>query len=111
MAVKIRLRQQGRSNHKTYRLVACDVRVKRDGKYLENLGWYNPHLPESNAKLLDEKILNLLNLGGQMSGEAKALISREAPHVIKKWSAKRQAKRAKLAAKKRKMRKKSIAKA
>lgn len=111
MAVKIRLRQQGRSNRKTYRLVACDVHVKRDGKYLENLGWYDPHLAESNAKLHDEKILNWLNLGAEMSEEAKALISREAPHVIKEWNAKRQAKRAKLAAKKRETRKKATAKA
>lgn len=109
MAVKIRLRQQGRSNHKTYRLVACDSYVKRDGKYLENLGWYDPHLEEKNAKLHEDKILNWLNLGAEMSEEAKALITREAPKIIKEWNTRRQAKRVKIAAKKRQSRKKKAA--
>ena len=111
MAVKIRMRQQGRTNHKTYRLVACDTHVKRDGKYLDNLGWYNPHLKENNAKLDEEKLLHWINLGAEMSEEAKSLIARTAPHVIKQWNEKRQAKRVKMAAKKRAARKKAGTKA
>ncbi len=42
MALKIRLRQQGRNNRPFYRLVVTDVRSPRDGKYVEMLGWYNP---------------------------------------------------------------------
>jgi small subunit ribosomal protein S16 len=42
MALKIRLRQQGRKNRQTYRLVVTDIRNPRDGKYLEMIGWYNP---------------------------------------------------------------------
>ena len=42
MALKIRLRQQGRNNRPFYRLVVTDARSPRDGKYVEALGWYNP---------------------------------------------------------------------
>ncbi len=100
MAVKIRLRQQGRANHQTFRLVACDSRVKRDGKYLENLGWYDPFLKEKNAHIKEERALHWLNLGAEMTEDAKSLIARVAPHVIKEWNDKRTQKKVKLAAKK-----------
>jgi len=109
MAVKIRLRKQGRTNHQTFRLVACDTHVKRDGKYLENLGWYNPTLKDDNAKIDEEKILHWLNLGAEMSQDAKNLIARAAPGVMKHWNEKREAKKVKLAAKKRASRKKQAA--
>ncbi len=111
MAVKIRLRQQGRANRQTYRLVACDTHVKRDGIYLENLGWYDPFLEENNAKLNDERVLHWLNLGAEMSEDAKKLIARTAPSVIKQWNEKREAKKVKLAAKRRENRRKVAAKA
>lgn len=111
MAVKIRMRQQGRRNHKTYRLVACDIHVKRDGKYLDNLGWYDPHRKEHDAKLDEERILHWLNLGAEMSEDAKNLIARSAPHVIKQWNEKRQAKKVKIAAKKKQARKKASSQA
>jgi small subunit ribosomal protein S16 len=111
MAVKIRLRQQGRANRQTFRLVACDTHVKRDGKYLENLGWYDPFLKENNAHVKEERTLHWLNLGAEMTDDAKTLIARTAPHVIKEWNAKREAKKVKMAAKKRTARKKRAEKA
>jgi len=109
MAVKIRLRQQGRANRQTYRLVACDTHVKRDGKYLDNLGWYDPFMAENNAKVNEEKALHWLNLGAEMSEDAKNLIARVAPSVIKQWNEKREAKKVKIAAQKRASRKKVTA--
>lgn len=109
MAVKIRLRQQGRANRQTYRLVACDTHVKRDGKYLDNLGWYDPFAGENNAKVDAEKTLHWLNLGAEMTGDAKNLIARVAPGVIKQWNEKREAKKVRLAAKRRSLRKKVAA--
>lgn len=106
MAVKIRLRQQGRTNRLTYRLVACDTRVKRDGKYLENLGWYDPSMIESNAQVKEERALYWLDLGAEMTHEAEKLLARTAPNVIKHWRDKREAKKIVLAAKRRKSRKK-----
>lgn len=105
MAVKIRLRQQGRANRSTYRLVACDTHVKRDGKYLENLGWYDPCLKENNAKIVEDRTLYWLELGAQMSHEAQQLIGRAAPGVIKKWNEKREAQKVRQAAKRRERRK------
>ncbi|NGX39386.1 MAG: 30S ribosomal protein S16 [Chlamydiae bacterium] len=107
MAVKIRLRQQGRTNRQTYRLVACDTHVKRDGKYLENLGWYDPFLEENNALIKEERTIHWLEQGAEMTEDAKNLIARAAPGVIKHWNKKRLAKRAKLAVKRRESRKKA----
>ena len=104
MAVKIRLRQQGRANRQTYRLVVCDIRTKRDGKYLEMLGWYDPCLAENNAHIKEERTHHWLEQGAEMTDEAKALIRRMAPGVIKQWNEKRQAKKVRKAAKRRAMR-------
>jgi len=110
MAVKIRLRQQGRANRQTYRIVVCDIRVKRDGKYLENLGWYDPFRAENNAKIEETRALHWLNLGAVMTHDAKKIIQRVAPHVISEWNEKREAKKKRLAAKQRQRRKKAVAK-
>lgn len=108
MAVKIRLRQQGRTNRQTYRLVAIDVRTKRDGKYLENLGWYDPYLVENNARVDAERTLHWLNKGAEISHEAEMLVARLAPHVIKEWNDKRQARRVKRAAERRALKKAKV---
>lgn len=109
MAVKIRLRQQGRTNRQTYRLVACDTHVKRDGKYLACLGSYDPFVEKNNAQIDEEKTLQWLESGAEMSHEAKSLIARVAPGVIKQWNEKREAKKVKVAAQKRASRKKAEA--
>ena len=51
MALKIRLRQQGRAKRAFYRLVVTDSRAPRDGKYLEAVGWYNPVEVEQEQQL------------------------------------------------------------
>lgn len=107
MAVKIRLRQQGRANRQTYRLVACDIHVKRDGKYLEQLGWYDPFVKENDAQINEDRTLHWLNMGAEMSHEAQQLLARKAPHVIKQWNEKREAKKVRMAAARRASRKKT----
>ncbi len=110
MAVKIRLRQQGRTNRHTFRLVACESRTKRDGKYLAMLGWYDPCLTEKNAHIDEEKVIEWLGQGAVMTDDAKALIARVAPGVINQWNEKQRAKKAKETAKKRAARKAKSAK-
>ena len=105
MAVKIRMRQQGRKNHQTFRLVACDTHVKRDGVYLENLGWYDPFLAENNAKVDEERLVHWLDRGAELTERAKHLIARTAPGVLKHWNDKNEAKKAKAAAQARQRRK------
>lgn len=110
MALKIRLRQQGRNNRPFYRLVLTDVRAPRDGKYLEALGWYNPFEAEQDKNLsLDAtRIQHWLNLGAEISDSAEALLAKVAPSVIRTQKEKVLALKAKNAAK-RKARKKAAA--
>ncbi len=101
MALKIRLRQQGRNNRATYRLVVTDCRSPRDGKYLEMLGWYNPFesKPELNLSIKADRIQHWLELGAQMSDNAKALIQKLAPSIVSTHTQKEVAHRAKMTAK------------
>ena len=83
MALKIRLRQQGRTNRLTYRLVVADARSPRDGKYIENLGYYDPHKDgEKEGKLQEDRLQYWIDLGAQVTEKAHALIARKAPTVM-----------------------------
>lgn len=110
MALKIRLRQQGRTNRPFFRFVLTDVRAPRDGKYLEALGWYNPFEAELDKGIfLDaERVKYWLDMGAQFSESAESLVAKVAPGVIRGNVAKEVALRAKSAAK-RKARKKAAA--
>lgn len=85
MALKIRLRQQGRTNRQTYRLVVADVRSPRDGKYVEMLGWYDPAHTENNMSVNAERTAYWLSQGAEFSDQAKAIIKKVAPEVIAQW--------------------------
>ncbi|MCB1084505.1 MAG: 30S ribosomal protein S16 [Chlamydiia bacterium] len=96
MGLMIRLRQQGRRNRLTYRLVVADSRLPRDGKYVENLGHYDPHLEgESDATLKEERIQFWVDHGAVMSEKAQALVARKAPGVIKSLRERTEAKKKK----------------
>lgn len=110
MALKIRLRQQGRNNRPFYRLVLTDVRSPRDGKYIEMLGWYNPFEAEIDKGIFvdAERVQHWLNNGAQLSERAESLVTKVAPAIIRAHSVKALEHRAK-AAVKRKARKKAAA--
>lgn len=110
MALKIRLRQQGRHNRPFYRLVVADSRSPRDGKYVEAIGWYNPFASTADQEFsLDaERAQHWLNQGAILSESAEALIQKSAPSIIRSLVVKEVAQRAK-AATKRKARKKASA--
>ncbi len=107
MAVKIRLRQQGRTNRQTYRLVVTDIRRPRDGKYLEMIGTYNPFASENNIKFDAERLNYWMDKGAQLSENAEQLLRTVAPEVIKGLRAKVAARRLKNAAKRRNLKKKA----
>lgn len=111
MALKIRLRQQGKKNNQVYRLVLSDVRSPRDGKYIEMLGWYNPHEaePEKNLKVDGNRVLHWLNQGAILTDRAEQLVLRAAPEVIEAIRKKNLEKRAKACEKRRALRKKETA--
>lgn len=86
MALKIRLRQHGRTNRSFYRLVVADVRSPRDGKYVETVGWYNPHEEEDERNLAvdTDRVAYWLENGAQATDKVEALLKRAAPEVMKK---------------------------
>src|SRR5581483_50563 len=109
MALKIRLRQQGRTNRQTYLLVVTDIRNPRDGKYLEMIGWYNPFNATNDSVVNVERMNYWLGQGAQLTPNAEALIARIAPDTMKEIRAKEHAKRTKRAAKRRAGKKASAA--
>lgn len=101
MALKIRMRQHGRSNRQVYRVVVTDIREPRDGKYLEAVGWYNPYETEAEKSYhLDAaRIDHWVKLGAEVSDNVKSLLMKTAPEVIKSKTAREVAKKDKARAK------------
>lgn len=100
MALIIRMRQQGANSRQRFRVVVTDVRTRRDGKYVENLGWYNPFGQEGkNYEINIPRVEHWLGQGAQISNVVEALVKRIAPEVIKARTANRVAKAEKLRAK------------
>lgn len=110
MALKIRLRQQGRNNRPFYRLVVADGRSPRDGKYVEAIGWYNPFASTADQEfsLNAERAQHWLSQGAVLTDSAQALIMKSAPSIVRGLTEKKVALRAKSATK-RKARKKTAA--
>lgn len=111
MALKIRLRQQGRKNRLVYRLVLSDSRSPRDGKYIELLGWYNPHEKEAekNLKVEGSRVLHWLRKGAILTEKAEKLVQRATPEILKQVQESKQEKRAKACQKRKALRKKEAA--
>lgn len=101
MALKIRMRQQGRTNRQTFRLVVVDGRSKRDGKYLEMLGWYIPFQAENNFSVNAERVAYWLSKGAQISDQVKFLVEKAAPDVMKSYTEQMSTRRTKRAAQRR----------
>ena len=101
MALKIRLRQQGRKNRAFYRLVVTDSRSPRDGKYVEALGWYNPIEAADDKKIAiqADRLQHWLSVGAQLTDNAANLIRRSVPQVVQAQKEKELAHRAKVATK------------
>lgn len=85
MALAIRMRQQGRTNGQTYRVVVTNERNPRDGKYVEMVGWYNPIESEQEKQFsLDTgRIEFWLKQGAIISDNVKSLVMKTAPEIIK----------------------------
>lgn len=70
--VKLRLRRNGKKFYALYKLVAIDARQSRDGKFIEDLGNYNPHSKELTIK--EERVQEWLNQGAQPTVTFKNLL-------------------------------------
>lgn len=73
--VRIRLQRRGRKKRPFYAIVAADARTKRDGKFLEKLGTYNPMTNPSTVELNVEAAVKWLQNGAQPSERARRLLS------------------------------------
>ncbi len=105
MVLMIRMRQHGRKNRQTFRLVLTDSRRPRDGKYLETLGSYNPTQAENNFIANTDRIQIWLEKGAQLSDNARNLLAKAAPAFIKSYQDKLEAAKVKKTAKRRALKK------
>ncbi|MGK0414292.1 MAG: small subunit ribosomal protein S16 [Polaribacter sp.] len=75
MSVKIRLQRHGKKGKPFYWIVAADARAKRDGRYLEKLGTYNPNLNPAVIDLDVDKAVEWLQNGAQPTDTAKNILA------------------------------------
>ncbi len=75
MPVKIRLQRHGKKGKPFYWIVAADSRAKRDGRYLEKLGIYNPNTNPATIDLNVDGAVTWLQNGAQPTDTAKAILS------------------------------------
>ncbi|RZP07442.1 MAG: 30S ribosomal protein S16 [Flavobacteriales bacterium] len=75
MSVKIRLQRHGKKGKPYYWIVAADSRSKRDGKYLDKLGFYNPNTNPATIEVDMEKSIEWLKNGAQPTKTARNILS------------------------------------
>mgnify|MGYP001237492113 CR=1 FL=1 len=75
MPVKLRLQRHGKKGKPFYWLVAADSRAKRDGRYLEKLGTYNPNTNPATVNIDIDRAVNWMEKGAQPTDTARNLLS------------------------------------
>ena len=76
MAVKIRLKRMGAKKAPFYRVVVADSRTSRDGKCIDELGYYNPMVDPAEIKIDAEKAKKWIGNGAQPTDTARALLKK-----------------------------------
>ena len=76
MAVKMRLKRMGAKKKPFYRIVVADSRSPRDGRFIEEIGYYNPVANPSQLKVDGEKALEWIKKGAQPSDTVRALLKK-----------------------------------
>ncbi|MEZ4889722.1 MAG: 30S ribosomal protein S16 [Crocinitomicaceae bacterium] len=75
MATRIRLQRHGKKGYAFFHLVAADSRAKRDGKFIEKLGTYNPNTNPATIDINFDRTLHWVQVGAEMSNTARAILS------------------------------------
>ncbi len=75
--VKLRLRRKGRTHHPVYDIVVMDGRKKRDGAFIERLGYFDPHHQPSTIQVDADRAIYWLNVGAQPTDLVSELLSYE----------------------------------
>ena len=76
MAVKIRLKRLGSKKNPFYRVVVADERSPRDGRFIEEIGYYNPLTDPVDIKIDAEKATKWLNNGAQPTETVRTLLKK-----------------------------------
>ncbi len=74
MAVKIRLRREGRKKTPMYRIVVADSRAPRDGRFVEIIGQYQPRIAENAINLKLDRVNYWLSVGAQPTDTVRSLL-------------------------------------
>ncbi len=83
MAVKLRLKRMGAKKRPFYRIVAADSRSPRDGKFIEEIGYYDPIKTPAEVKINEKVVLKWLNNGAIPTDTVRNLFSKEG--IMKKF--------------------------
>jgi small subunit ribosomal protein S16 len=75
MATRIRLQRHGKKGNAVFHLVVADSRAKRDGKFIEKLGIYNPNTNPATININFDSTLSWVQTGAEMSETARAILS------------------------------------
>lgn len=75
MSVKLRLRRMGRSKRPLYGIVAADSRSRRDGRFIEDLGRYNPIPEPADITINEDRLMYWLRNGAEPSDTVRAILS------------------------------------
>ncbi|GHV24428.1 30S ribosomal protein S16 [Clostridia bacterium] len=80
--VKIRLRRIGAHKRPFYRIVIADARSPRDGRFIEEIGYYNPLKNPADIKVSLEKIDEWLKKGAQPTGVVKSIVNKARKQAV-----------------------------
>jgi len=81
--VKLRLTRMGSINKPFYRVIAIDARKRRDGRYIENIGYYDPKQDPAIINVDEEKAIKWLQVGAQPTETVRSLFRKTG--ILQKW--------------------------
>ena len=90
MSVKIRLQRHGKKGKPFFHIVVADARARRDGRFIEKLGVYNPITNPATIELDVDAAVKWLNNGAQPSDTVRNLLSKQG--IMKKFADSKQGK-------------------
>ena len=91
MAVKLRLKRMGAKKKPYYRIVAADSRSKRDGRFIETVGTYDPTKNPAEIKVDDTLAIKWLKNGAEPTDTVRSILSKQG--VLKKYHEERMTKK------------------
>lgn len=94
------MQRLGRKNRPFYRISAIDQRTRRDGRVIEQLGWYDPLSPDAAKQLVinDERVKHWLAVGAQPSDTVRDFLAKRSIGDLAAWEARRKTDRERVTA-------------